>query len=494
MCFQIYIFYSLVWLLLSSVATRAQDVLDHSSSTQHEQIETLRELAEKDHLGSIIWKITNKYSIFNPNNTDDDCLEELTADHTLTAPYLINVTLNESQTFLDEYTELEFYYSRSKGNQLGHAYDLYENHTQIIQDQDEYLSAVKGVLEKLETTFNKCFLCPPNSTCGCVETEVLEKYEIELSRFRENHYALWEYIAFGTYIDPVFRTFMILIGVLLNGTVVYIFIKDKSIRRESNALVFNLVVNNLIMLLIYIPMNYVYKSHRAVLSDRLAFYLIQIIVISASATTTLILNIQRYVDVCRIVAPSVGGCKLNSQGRTIAYVASVWVWTMTITLLTSFAEVDNIIALEFSVYLLIYIFIYSILHAVFSALTSRKLQRAAERGQISTELKYITSSSVCVSLIVAFYLVHLPFFIFVPFDRLEGERSVQYFYPTVVRVLGFVFYQLLFTYPSVNALIMYKASSEFRRSFQKHLCKCWQKSDEGEYLTMSSFQRAEAQE
>ena len=462
---------------------------DDAPPTPKEITEALENLAKKDSLASTIWKITKKYSIFNPNKTDDKCLEEVLVDNTLLCPYLVNVTLNDSKTFMDNFTESEFFQTRI--NELSHALELFENHTQISQDQNEYYSAITRVTKKLGMKFNDSYLCPPGSTCGCIKIQIMHNYEMELSRFMINEYALWEFIIFGTYIDPIFRIFMISFGLLLNGTLIYIFIKESSVRRESNILVFNLIINNLITLLVHIPMHYVYDSHHSVLAYKIAFYLIQIIVISVSATTVLVLNIQRFVDVSRVLAPPVSSLKLESRGRAIVYFATVWIWTLLITSLIGMADERDILILEFILYLGIYLFIYAILHAVFSALTSRKLQRAAERGNTTSDLHYITSSSITVSFILAFYIIHLPFFFFLPFERSELERGIQYFLPTVVRILDFLFHQLLFMYPSVNAIILYKASSEFRRYFQKYLCRCWHKADDGQYLTMSSLQHAD---
>ncbi|PSN30332.1 hypothetical protein C0J52_22919 [Blattella germanica] len=480
-------------LFFSTIASESPQPIPQNikSTTQPDSSKSSEELAHRNRLASIIWNITNKYGIFNSDiSSNDSCLDELNSDHRLIAPYMVNVTLNETIIFLDDYSQYEFQYS--SGNELAHALDLYENHSKIMKDQDVYFSAVLKVSEHMLERHNKTYVCHGNSTCGCIYKEILQNYGLQLSTFRVNQYALWEYILFGAYIDPFFSALIILIGLILNGTLIFAFAREKSVRREANVMIFSLILNNIIMLVVYIPIYYVHKTHRSQLFDKLAFYFVQIMVISVSSSTVLMLTVQRYFDVSRILTPTVRSFRLTGTMRSAFYFLLVWTWSISMAGLMGLHE--DAAVLDFVLYFLVYLFIYSVVKALFSALTSRKLQHAAENDQITGELHYVISSSVVVTLTLAYYIVHIPFFFFLPFDRSETERSVQYFFPTIVRVICFVFQQFFFSYPIINAIVLYQASSLFRRQFRKYLFRCWYDDEDGQYLTMSSLQNNEAQE
>ncbi|PSN30333.1 hypothetical protein C0J52_22919 [Blattella germanica] len=440
-----------------------------------------------------IWNITNKYRLLNKNNLDE-CAEEVISNHRLLGPLLVNVTLRDSNVFVYESIMAEHTGMKLKSSDLRHAIHVFSKSSIVIEDEEEYLRAARKILAEIGYDHLFESNCPLLSHCGCVWTKYVEEFGDALASLKDSISHLHEYIVFGTFIDPAVRIPIFIFGSVLNFILLIIFCREKPMRVESNILLFSLCINNILILMIYTPLQYMhmyYRSYKHYFHDLIIF---EALVISVNAMTVMCLNVKRYFDVSRVLKPDIGGCRLSPTLRCIVYVSVIWVWSSGIAAFCGFETEPHASAQESVTFILLYLFILSIIVAVFSSLTARKLQRAAEQGQTSTEFQHITGSGVILALTVAFYVVHIPLFILLLYLSMKPDPHEYYFMYIWERFIYFIVFKLFISYPCIILLILYKTCSVYRVYFRKYICRCWYIPDYGEYITMSSLQNAENQD
>ncbi|KAJ9584038.1 hypothetical protein L9F63_021615, partial [Diploptera punctata] len=445
-------------------------------------------IAKHNKMAHTIWNFINKHKLFNPDNIDLYCYAELKHNHRLIAPILINNSLEDSQTYLkvSSIEHREKYIATSLDAKL-----IVQHMYNIMRDQQLYYNTVRAVLQEMYNT-TQGLMCPQSSNCGCISMDILEKYKYQLSDFSKSNNDIWEYIIFKEYIEPCFRIPICVFGLILNIILLLILTLQKSMKIETNLLILNLAVSNIVTLLIYTPVQYgqLYGIHYAV--EIYNSIDLEVLVVTANAMIMLCLNIKRYFDVSRVLKPEVSGCRMNSTVRCIVY--SLVIWTTSIMVAFTIPPRHQLLStiIKTFLYSFMYLVTFSILVAVFSMMSARKLQRAALQEQTNPELENVISSSVVLGVTVVYYAVHIPFLLVCWLDVFVSART-HFLHPTY-RILTFIIHTYFLTYPLITVAVLYKASSAFRTYFRKYICRCWYIPDDGEYITMSSLQHAENQD
>ena len=462
-----------------------------ASNLPNEQF--LENLVKTDSLAYRIWNITRKYNL---SISLSKCRTELETNPKLIAYTLINLSLGQSTNFLYYYSRYDDYY---KGNSIKHGRLMYESRKKVVKDQELYLKTVKTVIQNDSNSAQKiekvCSLSPVSSACGCVLKDALEEYELRLNRYIDNTEHLWQFVTFGSYLDPTLRSFIMIIGLVLNGVLLFIFINEQKVRTESNIMIFNLVLNNVFMLLFYLPTNYItmYHLYNIRHASNMVYLSVQIFVVSASATTLLLLNVQRYFDISRILDVDNQNNRLNSTHRCVIYSAVIWTYSTAVAVLFLFFGPYEARGLQILIYFLVYLFIFSIIMAVFNSMTARKLQRSALQGQSSNDFSNITGSAVILHLTLVYYLTHVLYFIYSLFDTSFAESGADYFSPFPIRIVIFILHIIFFSYPCLNVLALYKCSGTYRSFLNFYLFRCWYDPEEGQYATMTSGENTDSQ-
>ncbi|PSN30327.1 hypothetical protein C0J52_22923 [Blattella germanica] len=303
-------------------------------------------------------------------------------------------------------------------------------------------------------------------------------------RVTRNFNFLQTYITFGTIVDPIIFLLIILIGVVLNGTLLISFFKESSIRTEYHIIILNIVINNLITLLVYLPLRFEAKYNG---SEHYVDIAIEFFVISVNWFSILNLHIKKYYDISRILKPQTSGFKLTSRQRCILYTSFIWICSIGIVCSTLLTEWGRFF--QFFIYLVIYLFTFPLVMAIFSCLTSSVFQNAVKQGRSSSEVEKIISSNVNVLLTITHYLVCIPFVIVTFIVYL---RQIFIFTQELSDHLLFtIMLTYLCLFPSWTCLILYNCSSLYRNLFRKYLFRCWLANDDDTYVTMSSLRHAE---
>ena len=455
----------------------------------------LEELVKTNMDAYTIWNITHKYRTFNLGMTKDICMWDLQRKREVLPMYLLNITFNDTELFLEDYTYREF--KSYSGNELKYARLLHKNRTIVSRDMDKYFTISKHVSNfKKKADENKELICISSSVCGCVQSSYFETFDVELDMFNSHTKHLWEFIMFGNYVDPIFRGISMLVGLILNGVLLYIFYKEDSVQTESNILILNMTVSNIIMLVFYIPVNYVGTYHLQDFGDDSTrpIIAVQILVLSANALTILFLNIQRYYDICRVLEPDNVKCKMTSKSRRVAYLTALWLWCILVALLFGSLHPYAAQTLQVILYFLVYVLAFSIILAVFNSMSARKLQQAAKRGNNVTDLKQVAGSGMILSLTATFYVTHMQIFILISYESLIDWMYMDFYNYTITRAVIFTLHVIFLLYPCINVLVLHKSCGTYRCLLNAYLFRCWYDPQERQYLTMVSVQSGDSRE
>ena len=461
-------------------------VLESSSQNGEEQpeqkLQVLQQLVKTNKEANILWDISNKYNILKAEELNMTCLSELQKDSKLIPFYVISVTLQQNEELMSNYIIRRYHYFGSEGSL--NTEDLYKNKTEILNDQQIYLSILEDLIKDLPFDDGNEKLCVSDSLCGCIPVNRIQYYRMNFNLLKENRQGLSDFLMFKNYIEPIFRAILVIIGMVLNCTLILIFIKEKSIRNESNMLILNLAICNVIALIAYIPTNYI-DQYEKTLGGR-GFTAVELLTVSLNALTVLFLNIQRYFEVSRVLNTDGKSCISSPIFRSLTYLIVLWSWSILISIFCGLVDTRAAIFLEILIYFLFYAFALSLVLSIFNSLTARKLHRAAKDGKASTEFQHIIGSGVVLSLTVLYYSIHIPFFIYKIFELILSDFFLDIYAPGTYRLIIFFIHIIFFLYPCVSIVVLYKASSNYRNFFQKYLFQCWYNPGESKYVTMSS--------
>ncbi|PSN30325.1 hypothetical protein C0J52_22921 [Blattella germanica] len=463
---------------------------------------TLEEIVQFDDHALFIWKFSQDHGLFDlnseevkerklfvPNNVSEACLVELNQDKQLISSFIMSHTLPTMEFFVHE--QFHEMYRNKRGNEISQAKEIRDNISNIVREQEKYLTAVNEILSEMkydELENSGCFQEYLN--CTCVDRHFLRDYKKELWVMKECDKDLQRYLLFGEYLDPLFRMVFILAGLIFNTTLIRMFFSIKSLRTEYNCVIINMVLNNILVLLIYVPISYISKYQRSEKYIPYSVLFLEVLTISANAIIIFMLNVQHYFDIYRALKPNVSpkSCTLSPIGRSVLYTCIIWSWSVLVAFLLCHVNRNVMLSIELLFYYIVYIFILSIALAVLSSVTSRKLQRATIRERTTSELNYVIGGGTILTISVAYYVLHIPLFIIMFFDKTEISGDSEYYVSLLYRVLDLTVRSLFYSYSTVNTVLLYKTHATFKFYYNKYCFRCWYNRDERQYLTMSSLE------
>ena len=445
-------------------------------------LRTLEEIALSKELASVLWNYTEHYGLFNSSGVDTYCLQAINNNTELIGIYLINKTLSNASNFVSQ--RFLAAYKFSTGCEIAEADQIHKNYQNIINSQEEYLSTMTKVLNEIGFNSGELYNCAFDSRCGCIFTLEFENYLKEISIIRTHDKQIGQYLIFGKYIEPIMRILISAVGLALNITLIVIVFRKNSVRTEYNSVMINLFLNSILLIIIYSPISYLYKYHNMDSNFENSYFLVEILIISGSAFCIQMLNIQRYFDVSRALQPTDNYCRLSPLSRVTLYSSIIWAWSIVVSILTSLAQHKVIQFIRLTLNLFVYSLILPIVLLSFSIVTGMKLQRAAERERTTSELKYIISSSVLLSLTIVFYVVHIPFFIFTTIEIGKVGKNAFYYVSIYYRLFDLVLNAFFLAYPVFNTLALYNTSGVYRQYLKKYLWRCSNSYEDSVYIRM----------
>jgi hypothetical protein len=293
-------------------------------------------------------------------------------------------------------------------------------------------------------------------------------------------------IIFQYYVYPTVYLVILVLSVVGNGTLLFMFVKCKEVRTAPNIMIFNLALADVMNLFANAPLYYVSKYHsqwifldgygcRVFATFRfLNHTIIELSIVALSA--------QRYFAAVATLRNESKRQRLSVRSKTIIFILTVWLIALVFSLPPSIVfEYPNGVCFPFVksqivvkvldiFYFVFFCFILPIAMAVFSVMTARKLRQSVRNipGELlcrTLEVARYRSAKVLTALAITYAISHIPrsiWFFSVSFFHLD-RREMKFI--CIDEVTNY----LIFSNSCLNPLALYISSRVFRRLFNRHL-------------------------
>ena len=288
------------------------------------------------------------------------------------------------------------------------------------------------------------------------------------------------FVFFKTYIDPAMYVVIIIIGLILNGTLLLIFARHREIRTTANIMILHLAICDVLNICINGPIHYVFPYYGYDIQNRFicgSLVVARQLLSCISALSLVALSIQRFCA----TFPRIHGIFLNNKCIIGLFVVLVWVLSLGMSLPPIFMEevfehfcssYKNIEAARAMVLLstISYCVVFLAFIVIFNLLTARRLRRSAQQipGENLHKVKNSRekSANVMTSLCVLYIVSYVPHWVWC---------TVVYCYELnrhtgVVLFTEYLFKYLLFAHACFNPVALYISSSVFKKLFRRYMC------------------------
>ncbi|KAJ4447827.1 hypothetical protein ANN_09835 [Periplaneta americana] len=293
-------------------------------------------------------------------------------------------------------------------------------------------------------------------------------------------------------------------GLVSNGSLIFIFIKNKELWKLANIMIFNLIVTDMLNLMITAPLlcifHYPHNNPGNITGCRI-HTLFRQFATSLSAISLVALSIQRFV----ITVPSIE-IRLSVSSHYCSpkifntlYVVIVWIISLLVSLpLITIQDVYFYLCgcsnelqptkILLLIYFLFYCIVLPSVMIIFSVLTARRLRRSVKEMPCElrpeTHQKFrLRSATIVTTLAVLFVVSHLPFWSWsVTSYWLDADRTTD-----LVIISECVTKYFLFLDSCFNPVALYIASNKFRLFFKQYFCcKAGPENDNQSVMTFST--------
>lgn len=314
------------------------------------------------------------------------------------------------------------------------------------------------------------------------KTDTLKYYEDECEAAEIERF-------FGSYVNPVVYSVILLFGLVGNVSVLLIFALEKSVRTKPNVMIFNLVVGDTLNLLINVPLHYVvhFSSALAPLTGVpcLLYAITRFVFYAVSALSVVFLSIQRYLVTVRTEwRPRIPG-----KCSVALYVIAVWLLAIFVSVPEAFNVTDkNGLCSSYNTarrkFVSMFAFaLYCVacpcVMAVLSVVTARRLRSSvrdvpSQFCNRAMELSRKRSANVLRALIFVFLISYVPAFTWNMVNYWFGDEFKEL--PVTVPIsIDNVSYHLLFLNACCNPVALYFVSGSFREPLHRFLLCCCNK-------------------
>ena len=363
----------------------------------------------------------------------------------------------------------------------------------ILMNQTNATQQVNTFLNNLNVTF----INPPRTNHISVQLKVLltnctnstnifQKPELQWRKSKEYHILI-------NYIDPTMYLLILVVGLLGNGMLLFIFIRHRKLRTAANLLIIHLVICDIINLSINAPLHFYFNYDSGPSSSLIPCRIVLAVrefLRSAAGLAVVTLIIQRFI----IIHPTF--IKLPSKRRTtfsfnIVSIITVWVLPLAIALPTMYVPkfYEPICnnkkreGLHFVnvLNLVLYCLIMPSLMFAFSTQIARRLNQSVKNipGEIrhhAQQESRIRSARMMMALAVVFVITYFPFqmwVVLVRFVRVDVQSPIIIYSLHLTK-------QMHFANGCFNPIAMFAVSSTFRKMLPRNANKS---SEKGLYNT-----------
>jgi hypothetical protein len=391
---------------------------------------------------------------------------------------------------------LESFHSRVRNISTMFLYTCkYDKGEMAVQEFDNYLTQLESMVQSI-MDFNISLELYNLSTVyelswvNCMLP--LSKWELELQNERHRYREVRDVFikvkvleVFRRYVDPAVYFAILVVSLVWNGVLLFIFAMHRQFWTSANIMLFNLAVGDILSIVLNLPFFYFAHYHVQYFQTNeylCKFYItLRPLFVAASALSVVALSILRYVASGKsLTVYSREGCKLSKRSRTVLYVIVVWI--LAIGLAAPYSFVLDFTAGKCFMYgdgytakmvaLSEFVFYCVILPCImirFNVLTARNLRDstrtiASAMRRNGQDLIRNRSANVLTALIVVFLISYVPQHLWRMFYRWLNLDiwNVPY------RCIDKVTYYMLFANCCFNPISLYVVSKRFRKLFNHY--------------------------
>jgi hypothetical protein len=324
-------------------------------------------------------------------------------------------------------------------------------------------------------------ICNSRLKCECISPDCRVILDEVYSSILETISRLKSAYLFRRYVEPIVTLFIFCLGLLWDGTLLFMFVRHSEIRTTYNAVLINIAVSDMLGLVIVLPIQYYlynYHNEEDIFVIKLFILMVsQTVLIFVSAFSILALSAQRYFAITKCLQDVSLQPYVQSRFHVAVYILSVWGAAIGITLglgflLTSASDDRTKLSrtlIGIAVVLLVAAVALPLSVTVLNTRTAEKLRQSAKDmpgiGPKSALVRSrYRSSRVIVGISVAFWFTHSPLFVWV-FIMISHGQSIPRYVPSVI-------YYLFFSNAFLNPISLYITSHTFRRLFKRYIFRC----------------------
>ncbi|XP_045613254.1 neuropeptide CCHamide-1 receptor [Procambarus clarkii] len=311
-----------------------------------------------------------------------------------------------------------------------------------------------------------------------------------------------EYVPYSqrpeTYIVPLVFAVIFIVGVIGNGALIVIFVRNKNLRNVPNTYIISLALGDLLVLFFTVPFvstiytieSWPYGTFECKFSE-----FVRDISVGVTVFTLTALAADRYLAIVSPVRKAVGA----ARGVTVR--AAVSIWLVAVLLATPAAVLSHVRVFEVSekksisvcfpfpehfpnwyeqatilTKALIYYLLPLIVIATFYLLMARHLFASNVPGESHVFHRQIRTRRKVAKVVLCFVLIFavcfLPTHVFLLWFYFDPQASVKYNeFWNALRIVGFCF---SFINSCINPIALYCISGTFRKQYNRYLfCCCW---------------------
>jgi hypothetical protein len=363
----------------------------------------------------------------------------------------------------------------------------------ILMNQTKATQQLNTYLDNLNVTF----ITPPRTNHISVQTKFILTNNTNSTDIVQKPELLWGkskgYHILTHYIDPTIYLLILIVGLLGNGMLLFIFIRHREMRTVANLMIIHLAICDIINLSINAPLHFYFKydkgSHESLMTCRFVLAIRQFLRYTA-ALAVITLIIQRFIITHPAFIRSPSKHRISFT-YTVLSIITVWILPLPIALPTIYVPTfyDPICndkkreGLQYVTVLnlVLYCLIMPSLMFGFSTQIARRLNQSiknipGEIRQQTLEESRIRSARMMMALAIVFVITYIPFQVWIVLVR---YTQVDVKSPIMIYALHFT-KQLLFANGCFNPIAMFAVSSTLRELLVRHVSYS---SENGVYST-----------
>ena len=128
------------------------------------------------------------------------------------------------------------------------------------------LEDISGILRSIESysntycTYLKCYqnISFERSNASCSDSRYMKFIEQNLEKLSAIYSDIWWVYVFQKYIQVIISSVVLMSGILMTGTLLFIFIKHKEIRTEANMVLLNIAICDFLYIVVFYPVYFVF--------------------------------------------------------------------------------------------------------------------------------------------------------------------------------------------------------------------------------------------